>query len=311
MKLEEAAASWLTDLERRNYATRTIRDYGYNLNHLARFLAERGINDTQTITATILSEFQQWFYDQPTRRGAARGVVDQNMILTTVKGLFRFLKLEGVLSHDPAEGLEYGRQPRRLPRNVLTPREARRIIERVDCSTPRGYRDRTILEVLYATGIRRTELMNLAVEDVNLEEGLLRVNRGKGGKDRVTPLGEVASRFLETYLKGVRPGLLRGQRTERLFLSWRGRALDRTSLSDLVRCHAKAAGVQKHVTPHVWRHTCATHLVANRANLRHVQELLGHESLATTERYLHLTIADLKAAHARFHPREKGLEKGS
>jgi len=305
MKLEEATATWLADLERRNYATRTVRDYGYNLNHLARFLLEHGIGDMQAISAITLSDFQHWLFHQPTKRGAARGVVDQNMILTTIKGLFKFLKIERVLAHDPAQGLEYARQPRRLPRNVLTPREARRVIEGVDTTTARGYRDRVILEVLYATGIRRAELMNLAVEDVNLEEGLLRVNRGKGNRDRVAPLGAVASRFLETYLKGVRPQLLHGQTTEKLFLSWRGRALDRTSLSELVRRHAKRAGVRKHVTPHVWRHTCATHLVANRANLRHVQELLGHQSLATTERYLHLTIADLKEAHSKCHPRER------
>jgi integrase/recombinase XerD len=134
----------------------------------------------------------------------------------------------------------------------------------------------------------------------------LRVNHGKGGKDRVTPLGQIASRFLETYLKGIRPQLLGQRHTDRLFLSFRGNPLDAHSVGDLVKRHARLARVKKHVTPHVWRHTCATHLVKNNANLRHVQDLLGHGSLATTERYLQLTIGDLKAAHARFHPREKG-----
>ena len=131
------------------------------------------------------------------------------------------------------------------------------------------------------------------------------MNHGKGARDRVTPLGQIASRFLETYLNGIRPQLLGQRYSDRLFLSYRGNPIDAHSVGDLVKRHAGRAGVKKHVTPHVLRHTCATHLVKNNANLRHVQELLGHGSLATTERYLRLTIADLKAAHARFHPREK------
>jgi RHS repeat-associated protein len=206
--------------------------------------------------------------------------VNQNGILAAVKSLCRFLKIEGYLATNPAEGIEYARQPHTLPRNVLTPQEAKRIIETVDTTTVLGYRDRTILETLYATGIRNEELRNLTVADVNLEEGLLRVNHGKGGKDRVTPMGQMASRFLETYLKGIRPQLLGQRHTDRLFLSFRGHPLDAHSVGDLVKRHARLARVKKHVTPHVWRHTCATHMVKNNANLRHVQDLLGHGSLA-------------------------------
>jgi len=118
-------------------------------------------------------------------------------------------------------------------------------------------------------------------------------------------LGQIASRFLETYLNGIRPQLLGQRHSDRLFLSYRGNPIDAHSVGDLVKRHAGLARVKKHVTPHVWRHTSATHLVQNSANLRHVQDLLGHGSLATTERYLRLTIADLKEAHARFHPREQ------
>jgi integrase/recombinase XerD len=268
-------------------------------------LEQRQITDIQSVTPATLADFQRWIYYQPTKHGNPRGVVNQNGILAAVKSLCRFLKIEGYLAANPAEGIEYARQPHTLPRNVLTPQEAKRIIETVDTTTVLGYRDRTILETLYATGIRNEELRNLTVADVNLDEGLLRVNHGKGGKDRVTPLGQIASRFLETYLKGIRPQLLGQRQSDRLFLSFRGNPLDGHSVGDLVKRHARQAGVKKHVTPHVWRHTCATHLVKNNANLRHVQDLLGHGSLATTERYLSLTIGDLKEAHARFHPREK------
>jgi integrase/recombinase XerD len=305
MKLDELLHRFQSDLQIRNYSARTVSDYGYNLGLLFQFLEQRQIRDIAGLTAATLADFQRWIYYQPTKQGTPRGVVNQNGILAAVKSLCRFLKVEGYLAVNPAEGIEYARQPHTLPRNVLTPQEAKRIIETVDTTTVLGYRDRTILEVLYATGIRNEELRNLTVADVNLDEGLLRVNHGKGGKDRVTPLGQIASRFMETYLKGIRPQLLGDRQTDRLFLSFRGNPLDGHSVGDLVKQHARRAGVKKHVTPHVWRHTCATHMVKNNANLRHVQDLLGHGSLATTERYLSLTITDLKAAHARFHPREK------
>ena len=162
------------------------------------------------------------------------------------------------------------------------------------------------MEVFYATGIRRNELLALTVADVNLEEELLRVNKGKGGKDRVVPLSTLACKFLESYIKGVRPEWAVKTGTDRLFLSWRGRPLDGNTLRLLVKAHAQRAGVKKRVSCHVWRHTCATHLLKNNANLRHVQEILGHGLLSTTERYLHLTITDLKEAHRKFHPRERG-----
>ena len=168
-----------------------------------------------------------------------------------------------------------------------------------------GYRDRTILEVLYSTGIRKLELMNLTLADAQLEEELLRINGGKGAKDRVVPLTRVACSFLESYINAIRPQLLGNKTSRRLFLSQRGRPIARNTLGGIVEKYARLAQIKKRVTCHLWRHSCATHLLQNKANLRHVQEILGHRSLATTERYLHLTITELKAAHVRCHPRER------
>ncbi len=305
MKLDETMASFKNDLQIRNYSSRTVVDYGYHLLILRRYLELRHLTDLASVTTAILVEFQRWLYYEPTKLGRARGVLNQNGILAAVKALFRFLNNEGCLPHDPAAALEYAREPQSLPRNVLTPEEAKHILDSVDCSTALGLRDRTILEILYATGIRKEELRNLTIGDVSLDEALLRINLGKGGRDRLVPLGSVARRLLETYIKGVRPELLGTQQTDRLFLSFRGLPLDPHTIGALVTRHARLAGVKKHVTCHVWRHTCATHLVQNHANLRHVQDLLGHRSLTTTERYLRLTITDLKEAHARFHPREQ------
>jgi integrase/recombinase XerD len=163
-----------------------------------------------------------------------------------------------------------------------------------------------LLEVLYATGVRKAELRNLTVADVNLEEELLRVNRGKGGKDRVVPLSAIACQFLENYIKAIRPELLKGRDTDKLFLSIRdGVPIGVHGIKQIINRYVRRLNLKKHVTCHLWRHSCATHLLKNNANLRHVQEMLGHKSLATTERYLRLTIADLKEAHHKFHPREQ------
>jgi len=305
MNFDELLTKFLGWLQIRNYSPRTVSDYGYNLGSFFRFLEQKAIADVQGITTATLTDFQRWFYYQPTKRGQARGVVNQNLVLATVKSFFRFLKNEGFIHGNPAEAVEYAREPRSLPRNVLTPKEANRIIDSIDTTTALGYRDRTILEVFYATGVRNQELRNLTVADANLEEELLRVNGGKGGHDRVVPLSRVACKFLETYIKGIRPQLVGGKATDKLFVSMRGNPIDGHTVGDVVKKYARLASVKKHVTPHVWRHTCATHLVKNEANLRHVQDILGHRSLHTTERYLSLTITDLKEAHRKFHPREK------
>jgi len=317
MTLQEAIARHLESLTVRNFAKNTLINRAYQLRFFHRFLDEREppVQEIERVTAELLVEFQSWLFHQPTPKGAVRGVANQNRIFTGIRGFFAFLKTNGYLTVNPAEALANGREPRRLPRSVLTVMEAKRILDAVDTGRVEGYRDRTILEVFYATGIRKQELLDLRVQHVSLEEELLRIEQGKGGHDRVVPLSRVACRFLETYLKAIRPELVggsgrkdQGQPAERLFISARGKPLNKNVLSEIIAHYVKQAKVKKHITCHSWRHTCATHLLKNRANLRHVQEILGHRSLATTERYLHLTITDLKEAHRRFHPREKGVD---
>jgi integrase/recombinase XerD len=303
--MKDYVEPFLEDLQIRNYSPRTITDYRYHLGLWTRFLSQKNFTELTCVTDSTLAEFQRWLYYQPTRRGTVRGVLNQNTVLAAIKSFFDFLRSEGFIVHNPAEALHYARQPKSLPRNVLTPQEAKQILDTVDTTSPLGKRDRAILEVFYATGIRKTELRNLTVADVELVSGLLRVTLGKGARDRVVPLGHMAVSVLQSYLNHARPELLGFGHTDRLFLSYRGHPLDPHTLGSLVKRHAQAAQINKVVTPHIWRHTCATHLVQNHANLRHVQDLLGHRSLATTERYLRLTITDLKEAHAKFHPRER------
>jgi len=288
-----------------NFSPDTIRTQTTSYHRFREFLAEVNVHDARQVTGQTLTDFQVWLYYQPTIRGTARTPASQNRLMAFIKTFFAFIHQEGHIPTNPAKYVKYGKEPDALPKNVLSIDEAQKIVEMPDLSTLYGYRDRAILEVLYGTAIRKAELLHLTVQDVDLEEGVLWVRRGKGQKDRVVPLTRIACKFLETYIKSIRLDLLRGQQSKALFVSRRfGYSLGINALGDIVERYTREAGVKKKVTPHLWRHTCATHLLKNNANLRHVQELLGHKSLSTTERYLRLTIADLKEAHTKFHPRE-------
>jgi integrase/recombinase XerD len=301
------------ELEILNFSPRTITGRLVHLRQFAEFLERQDILEVTAITSATLTDYQRDLFYTPVKRGpgralAPRSVAYQNQAMSGLKGFFRFLKTEGYVAQDAAESLPLAREPQTLPRQVLTPQEARKVIETPDTGCLLGYRDRTILEVLYATGIRKAELMSLTVDNVNLEEELLRINGGKFNKDRVVPLTRLACSFLETYIKAIRPALLQGKGCNRLFVSQRAGPISKNALGELVEKYARQAGIKKSATCHVWRHSCATHLVKNKANLRAVQEMLGHRQLSTTERYLHLTITDLKEAHRKFHPREQGLK---
>jgi integrase/recombinase XerD len=294
----------LQHLQLLNFAVGTIKTNRGTLRHFKRYLEEARVTDLQAVSAATVNDFFAWLMVQPSHRGTTRTPGTQNRCLSGLKGFFAFLAEENYLARSPIKDLRYAREPDYLPRNVLTVQESRKIMQQPDLQTVVGYRDRTMLEVLYATGVRKSELMNLTVENVNIEEGLLRINGGKGAKDRIVPLTKLACSFLENYIKGVRPELIGQNQTNRLFLSIRQRQMSKNTMATAIEKYAEKAGIKKHVTCHVWRHTVATHLVQNQANLRHVQEIMGHRLLTTTERYLHLTIADLKAAHHKYHPRE-------
>jgi integrase/recombinase XerD len=232
---------------------------------------------------------------------------------SALKSFFGFLVRRRIILSDPTAGLERPRLETRLPRAILSPVEARKLVEAPDTETPLGLRDRAIMETLYATGIRATELIQLSPFDVDTEEGMLRVVRGKGGKDRNVPLTRAASRAIEAYLAQARPQLLAIERnasgiypvkaSRRLFVSPRGGTLYRATLDKLVKTWAENSGIKKHVSPHVFRHSVATHLLKHGADIRHIQVLLGHARLSTTERYTHVEISDLKQVVRRAHPR--------
>lgn len=288
-----------------NYAEGTIKRYLHFLNRFLTYLEGRGITDISAINKEDIQDYQRQLYETINARGEPNSVFHQNNNLKVIKSFFRFLTEDGYIVSDPARDVSYAREPRRLPRSILSKSEAKKIIHAPNTATAIGYRDRTILEVFYSTGIRRNELINLTLQDVDYHEGLIRINSGKGDKDRVVPIGKIACRYLENYVKAVRPSLIKDPYNNHLFLTMNGSKLSENTVWQIVKAYGKKAKLKKNVSPHTFRHTCATLMLRNKANVRHIQELLGHASLESTQVYSHVSITDLKEVHARCHPREK------
>lgn len=283
------------------YAPRTPAAYMAHVKAFLEWLAAKGL-DLLELRAKDLHAYQSELYAFRRKDGRPYAAAYQAVRLVVLKHLFRFLYRRGYLLHDPGAEIELPRLEKRLPRTILTNAEVRRILEAPDTKTPRGLRDRAMLETLYGTGLRVSELCNLTPYDVDTEERVLRVVLGKGRKDRNVPLTRAAAEAIEAYLVKGRPKLI-AQRTRFLFLQDRGGKMDRATACRIVHEWADEASIKKHVTPHTFRHTVATHLLKGRADIRHIQALLGHASLGTTQRYTRVEVSDLKQVIERAHPR--------
>lgn len=288
-----------------NYADRTIKGNIFFLNRFFRYLREMGIGEITGVTRETVRDYQTHLFEQINAKGQPNTACYQNRNLSAVKSFFRFLAEYDYLVGDPAKDVAYAKEPQRLPRSILTQSEAKKVLHAPDTKTVLGYRDRTILEVLYSTGIRREEINNILLTDVDYNEGFIRINAGKGKKDRVVPIGRIACRYIENYIKAVRPSLIRDPYNNYLFLSMKGNKLSKNMVWEIVKRYAKGAKLKKNISPHTFRHTCATLMLRNQANIRHIQEMLGHASLDSTQVYSHVSITDLKEVHSRCHPREK------
>lgn len=222
--------------------------------------------------------------------------------LAAIKAFYRFMTAEGYMDANPAEVVEAGTKGIKLPR-VLSEDEVVRLLNQPDITTAEGFRDRTMLEVLYATGMRVSELISLTLERVDLNMKYI-IAFGKGSKERIVPLGSVAAEFLQQYLEKVRPKLTHaGRNTNIVFLAFGGHELTRQRFWQIIRAYGRKAKISKALTPHILRHSFATHLLDNGADLRSVQELLGHSDISTTQIYTHLTNKRLRDIYAKAHPR--------
>ncbi len=282
------------DIER-GLSPNTTGSYRTDLEKFSRFLNRKGRRGFEEVARDDVIDFLMAEKDRGlTPRSLSRALV-------SIRMLFRFLTLEGYLRRDVTEVVESPRLWKILPQ-VLSIAEVDSLLRQPDISTPLGIRDRAILELLYASGLRASELIGLRVEDINLQSGFVRA-WGKGSRERIVPLGSKAARALDEYLRNVRPLLLKGAGSPYLFLSRRGKPFTRQWLWCLLKKYMLGAGIKKQASPHTLRHSFATHLLSQGADLRVVQEMLGHSNISTTQIYTHVDREHLKEVHRRFHPR--------
>jgi integrase/recombinase XerD len=279
----------------RGLADRTVQAYRHDLDRLVEFLVDRGVTRPDSVKPGDLREYMFSLKDrglQPSTIRRAR---------SSMRTYFGFLVGEGLLSEDPSDRIESPRVWRRLP-DALGREETLRLLDGPDPAERLCWRDRAILEMLYATGVRVSELTGLTLSSLDLDEGVCLVF-GKGSKERLVPLGRPSIRAIARYLGDLRPTLDRGKGQGRVFLNARGAPLSRMAVWRLVRESARRAGIGKRVSPHTLRHTFATHLLEGGADLVAVQELLGHADISTTQIYTHLDREYLRDVHRRCHPR--------
>jgi integrase/recombinase XerD len=279
----------------RGLSDRTLAAYRQDLEKLFRFLEEVGHEGPEAVEPQDLREFVYRLKDSGLAPSSIRRA------LSSLRSYFAFLLDEGVVDSDPSERLESPRMWRRLP-GALSVEEVQALLEAPDQGHPHFWRDRAILEVLYATGMRVSELVDLKVGDLDLDQGVCSVF-GKGSKERLVPMGAPARMTLERYLREVRPRLDTGKGGGRVFLNHRGRPLSRMAVWNLVKANAERAGIRGRVSPHTLRHSFATHLLEGGADLAAVQELLGHADISTTQVYTHVDREYLREVHRTFHPR--------
>ncbi len=284
------------------YVPKTVQGYLTLVRQHLAWLEARGLSLGEVRSQDLLA-YQGELLGLKRRDGKSYSTAQQMRRVTVLKSLYGFLHRRGYLLTNPAGSLEYPHVEERLPRSVLSREEARRLVMAPGSETPLELRDRAILETLYATGIRAGELANLKTDDVDTEERLLRVVLGKGRKDRNVPLTHAAAEAIEAYLLAGRPRIQGARRTGLLFLALRGGRMHDDTLNVVIAGWAKRAGIEKHTTCHTLRHTAATHLLKGGADIRHIQKLLGHASLQTTERYTRVEVSDLKEVLRRAHPR--------
>ena len=282
----------------RNLSPNTLEAYERDIRRYTAFLKQQGLSDPDKVRQRHIRSYA----GQLTALGLAPASIQR--MFTAIRRFHRFLLVEHRASNDPSTFLQAPKAPRRLPK-VLAVEEINAILAAVDTSTPLGLRDRSMISLLYASGLRVSELIGLHLSDLLLERNMLRAF-GKGSKERLVPMGEYAQADLAAYIADTRPLLTRRKNAAsagEIYLNNRGRPISRMGVYNIVQRWKVAAGIEKDISPHTFRHSFATHLIEGGADLRAVQEMLGHADISSTEIYTHLDAEYLKQVHRQFHPR--------
>jgi len=288
-----------------NMSPRTLK---HNVSHVGifmRWLKDRhGASKSEELRSIHMQDFQKYLAEKRTTRGHLLLPRSINKSVECVRTFLQHLGRDGYVPVRLFESLDYVKVPDLLPKSVLTHEQVQKLIGSVDEDSPKGYRDKAILELLYTNGIRASELLGLELGKVDFRSGTA-VIMGKGMKERVVPIGRTALKYLETYITIVRPYAVKDPNEKAVFLNPDGGAMTYVVLRRLVKRYAAKAGLPDHVTPHTLRRSCTTELLRGGAGMYHVKELLGHSSLDTLKHYARLTITDLRKTHAQCHPRER------
>jgi integrase/recombinase XerD len=294
----------------KGFRPRTVHEYLLEVAFFRRWLEKQTeVQDIDEITPAMVRDFATVLYDKK----KAPATIRRN--LTSLKSFFSSLYAEHKLYIDLSTAVSLPRIGKKLPTDILTEEEAGKIIDHLESLTSNTkvrtladairLRDHAIFEVLYSTGIRRGELMALRLGDVNYSDGLITIKQGKGGKDRVVPIGEKSLEIVRRYVTSARGMFAQGKSPDALFLTSKGASMGRMTVRETVMRIVREAGITRHVKTHGIRHTCATHMLNHGADIRYVQELLGHSCLSSTQVYTHVSIKQLKESHRKFHPRER------
>lgn len=279
----------------RGLSQNTLESYQRDLIGYTNFLSKDGIQDVnRTRRANVIA-----YLAELQKNGRATSTISRN--LASIRAFYSFLLRDGLIDGDPTANLESPKIEKRLP-HVLSVQDVEVLLNSPDLRESAGLRDKAMLELLYASGIRVSELVSLNIDDVNLNMGFLKCY-GKGSKERIIPLGSVALKYLHDYTLRSRHQLLRNKEETSLFLNHHGQRLTRQGFWKIIKKYAKQANIKKDITPHTLRHSFATHLLENGADLRSVQEMLGHADISTTQIYTHITKSRLKEVYAKTHPR--------
>lgn len=297
---------YLDVMRTRNYSPETVRGRHIDVRRFLTWCDERSLIEPTEVTQPIIERYQRWLYYYRRPNGRPLTFATQYHMLSAVKFFFRWMTREHLTLFNPAAEIELPKLPYTLPRDILTAAEAEVVMSQPDTQDSLGIRDRAILETFYATGIRRAELANLALYDLDAARGTLMVRHGKGQKDRVVPIGHRARAWIDKYVTDIRLTFVVEPDEKVLFLTIDGAPFQgRHALGELVKKYIRASGVGKSGACHIFRHTVATLMLENGADIRFIQELLGHRKLTTTEVYTHVSIAKLQQIYQATHPAER------
>jgi len=301
--LAQLREQYLVWMQMQNWTPRTIEQRRFVLGRFLDWAAARGVSEVGQFTPQLLAAYRRWlFHYRNAKTARPLTFATQASYLSAVGRWCAWLAQEKFLDEDVSLQLELPQAEQRLPADVLTAEQVERLLNAADVTRPLGLRDRALLETFYSTAIRCSELLMLQVYDVESSRGIVKIRKGKGRKDRVVPIGQRALAWLEKYTQDVRPGLAARTSETTLFVTCSGRRFGRTNLSALVRGYFRQAGIAQRGSCHLLRHTAATLMLENGAEVRALQQYLGHERLNTTQIYTHVSIKHLQDVHRRTHP---------